>query len=153
MTAPTPPPATGRDTGGMFGKMSDPYRNSRRPEFTPHDHAEYVEGCFRCDLSREEAQPPAPQTGASVEALADVVFFGDMGSDAHMKSCRIIARAILASDWLAQRDAAVRAEVGERIATAIGNTPLPNTETTHAEEFVMGVLWAQNIARTTGGDR
>lgn len=26
---------------------------------TPHNHTEHVEGCFRCDLSRDEAQPEA----------------------------------------------------------------------------------------------
>lgn len=52
---------------GMLGKMTDPYRNTAHPEFVAHDHAEFVEGCFRCDLSRDEQlteASAAPETGA-----------------------------------------------------------------------------------------
>ena len=27
----------------------------------PHDHSEFVEGCFRCDLSRDEAAVLPPE--------------------------------------------------------------------------------------------
>lgn len=31
--------------------------NGDASTYVPHDHTEYVEGCFRCDLSRDERKP------------------------------------------------------------------------------------------------
>lgn len=39
---------------------------------TPHDHTEYVQGCFRCDLSRTETAPTGTEaTTARCESACD----------------------------------------------------------------------------------
>ena len=44
----------------------DQAREQRKAGGTPHDHTEFVEGCFRCDLNRGEiglASPAADDAG------------------------------------------------------------------------------------------
>jgi hypothetical protein len=45
----------------------------------PHDHAEYVEGCFRCDLNRDEASGDTNETEDAPQAC-EVAAGGDSGA-------------------------------------------------------------------------
>lgn len=76
-----------------------------------HDHREHVEGCFRCDLSRVEAI-----TERDVEALGKLIrpFVPDANWQRDAASM-VAARAILTSDWFAQRIAQARREVVEAV--------------------------------------
>lgn len=42
--------------------------NDKPSYFVRHAHTEYVEGCFRCDLSREETRDTTPRRGRVVSA-------------------------------------------------------------------------------------
>ena len=168
MTANTPPPATGRDSG-LPERCTTPGCGGDVRYAAPG--RSHIEGCTY------PTQPPAPQAGASVEALVSII-------DAHRNcthggsdgvrlewSCGLvsevykslgwrgehIAAAVLASDWLAQRDAAVRAEVVKAILDA---APPLNSELLYdgredpvAAAYVEGFHDAYEAARTTGGDR
>ena len=86
MTANTPPPATGRDTGARLATACSLCDDCFHPSFGPNMDGEPCDYCRDCGCpSAEHTQPPAPQAGASVEALAD-------GSD----------------DWLRLRQAAIQ---------------------------------------------
>ena len=41
--------------------------------YYPHDHQEYVEGCFRCDLSRDEVGDDPDLTEAEKDAFMDAL--------------------------------------------------------------------------------
>lgn len=47
--------------------------NSRDTPFVPHDHDYYVPGCFRCELSRDEAimQLAEEYDSIEIEEVAD----------------------------------------------------------------------------------
>ena len=131
MTAPTPPPATGRDSGEA---VEDRYRN------------------WRSD--RDTTQPPAPQAGASVEALREAVQHDIYVLEANAPDpsvddyTNVAVRAV--EHWLAQRDAAVRAEAWDEGYTAGHSNAMrrmsdePNAPTSPNP---------YRFARTTGGDR
>ena len=154
MTANTPPPATGRDSGVAVERahvVSVVYDFDRRAMhwcLVCH-YAGFSVPPLPCPGPTTITQPPARQAGASVEALAC-----DHG--AHVRGCqscdedaeRFIAYR-LGPDWLAQRDAAVRAEVGERIASAIDRQSGPGTSDASRGAYLI----AARIARTIGGDR
>ena len=147
MTAPTPPPATGRDTGeACWARGADGEGNPNCSLTGDHD-------------GPHSDQPPAPQAGASVEALVDFLCTLGLRRTFGIENT---AKLFLASDWLAQRDAAVRAEVGERIASAIEARIVPISEadvdsggfeTGMDVGCNIGYESAARIARTTGGDR
>ena len=174
MTAPTPPPATGRDTGEAVESIPDLLghlikavaraKEDRTPRYD-RDGGNLNPTTLPDGYDPEvdpppDTQPPAPQAGAPVEALADVI--------GHHLACSCpelldvswaehIAFAVIASDLLAQRDATVRAEVGERIASAIETLRESYAATALPPSVYMSVLEvlsdAARIARTTGGDR
>ena len=141
MTANTPPPATGRDTGARLATACSLCDDCFHPSFGPNMDGEPCDYCRDCGCpSAEHTQPPAPQAGASVEAhptpalelahIIDPAAFEDHPIEQRRRAAALQwaarrhiamehAERVVASDWLAQRDAAVRAEVGERIASAI----------------------------------
>ena len=156
MTAPTPPPATGRDTGeACWARGADGEGNPNCSLTGDHD-------------GPHSDQPPAPQAGASVEALDLVEFRRAISAAINFHSfdacCEMadfdMADAIVDTEIaasapggfraaLAQRDAAVRAEVGERIASAIEARRMDRPPLSLNGAY----LDAADIARTTGGDR
>ena len=140
MTANTPPPATGRD----------------------HTHRSDEPCSVNCPANVTDGphltQPPAPQAGASVEALASTHWHWDE-DDLGAFGCGYLERGeqcplpehlyVLTPAELAQRDAAVRAEVGERIASAIEARRMDRPPLSLNGAY----LDAADIARTIGGDR
>ena len=144
MTANTPPPATGRD----------------------HTHRSDEPCSVNCPANVTDGphltQPPAPQAGASVEALASTHWHWDE-DDLGAFGCGYLERGeqcplpehlyVLTPAELAQRDAAVRAEAWDE-GHAVGYRK-------HADDTLAGrgidvgpvVPNPYRIARTTGGDR
>jgi hypothetical protein len=78
---------------------------------TAHDHLAFVEGCFRCDLSRDETRPPVDR--GTVEAAARVIFSAllswRLDEPTALTRSDHVAAALAAANLL--RDPAVEADV------------------------------------------
>lgn len=91
---------------------------------TAHDHADFVPGCFRCDLSREEVAAQTPDHIARAaevltEAWKDRIEQGI--SDAPEGHCYAFADALADAGLLAtpERDAAVAAKTLREAANEV----------------------------------
>lgn len=81
---------------------------------------------------------PSEPLSEDVEALAKVLAEGEPSQTPDFTAYyRAFAEAILASDWLAAREAKARAEAGEQIAQAMENAVVVESYGTHAERNVM----------------
>lgn len=128
----------------MSEKSGPPYSDGPLPEgFTP-PHASLT--------------APAPVAAPDAEGLEGAVNAALRAPHAVIDGYPAeVAHHILASDWLATHDAAVRAEHGERIAQAIAASFPLNGELRHdgtadpqAAAYVEGLHDAYRIARETG---
>jgi hypothetical protein len=79
---------------------------------TPHTHREYVEGCFRCDLSRDEVAVRDP-LAVFVEAMALALPWA-VSEEARL----VVARDMLGAALAVDGD--VKLIVGEQVGQVLG---------------------------------